>query len=66
MHNAVVQFSHIIILSYAFKMKQDYPSTSWEYSMPSMEHLYRLSIFRAKRKNHKNSNTEFELFELPQ
>ena len=34
--------------------------------MPSMGHLYRwpLAVVRAKNKNHENSNTELELFEL--
>ena len=32
--------------------------------MPSMEHSYRWSVFRAKSLNNEKSNTELELFEL--
>ena len=32
--------------------------------MPSMGHLYRWSVFRAKSQNNEKSNTELELFEL--
>ena len=32
--------------------------------MPSMEHSYRWSVFRAKSQNNEKSNTELELFEL--
>ena len=32
--------------------------------MPSLEHLYRWSVFSAKSQNNEKSNTELELFEL--
>ena len=32
--------------------------------MPSMEHVYRWSVFRAKSQHNEKSNTGLELFEL--
>ena len=39
-------------------------ASSWRYSMPSMEHLYGWSVFRAESQNHEKSITVLELFEL--
>ena len=39
-------------------------TTSWRYSMPSVEHLYRWSVVSIEGKNHKKSTSDIELFEL--